>query len=111
MKNYRNLGLGLCVEMWFLSKVEIPAKYPSLCNKPPFLNVRICVFAGFLLLVREFYVELGGPLYNVFVVNFKRLSVTLIEVNMRFIDVSPGDISSNRLLFTIEAGGHREKYK
>ena len=37
--------------------------------------------------------------------------MTLIEVNMRFIDVSPGDISSNRLLFTIEAGGHREKYK
>ena len=62
MKNYRNLGLGLCVEMWFLSKVEIPAKYPSLCNKPPFLNVRICVFSGFLLLVREFYVELEGHL-------------------------------------------------
>ena len=33
--------------------------------------------------------------------------MTLIEVNMRFIDVSPGDISSNRLLFAIEAGGHR----
>ena len=63
MENYRNLGLGLCAEMRFLSVVEIPAKYSSLCNKPPFLNVRICVsVAGFLLFVREFYVELGGHL-------------------------------------------------